>query len=289
MRTALLTGSTGGLGYKIVQLLAENGWNLILLNRDPKQAAKQLEGLTASFPNQSFDSFIADMLDLEELADAAESIASAHPNITALFNIAGLLTDQRIVSAQGIEGHFAVNAVAPYFLLASLGQQLRAKATQEAPSFIVNFSTSAVNSVKSLDVDKLVNPEKIGGLLDAYAKTKSVLNVMTEFLKAELYSDHVYIYAVDPGPTKTQMTNGNGGMPWFVRLLVPIVFGDADKQSMKLMSALDTAISSHQTGVFISDGKVKENPAIAKDLEVQSEVRRLLEQLISPEHAGVPP
>ena len=154
MRTALLTGSTGGLGYKIVQLLAENGWNLILLNRDPKHAAKQLEGLTASFPNQSFDSFIADMLDLEELALAAKNIASAHPNITALFNIAGLLTDQRIVSAQGIEGHFAVNAVAPYFLLASLGQQLRANATQEAPSFIVNFSHSAVNSVKSLDVEE---------------------------------------------------------------------------------------------------------------------------------------
>ena len=112
---------------------------------------------------------------------------------------------------------------------------------------------------------------------------------MTEFLKAELNSDHVYIYAVDPGPTNTQMPNGNGGMPWFVRLLVPIVFGDADKQSMKLMSALDTAISRHQTGVFISDGKVKENPAIAKDFKVQSEVRRLLEQLISAEHAGVAP
>lgn len=282
MKTALLTGSTGGLGQKVVQILAEDGWNLILLNRDSNQTGKQLVELTETYPNQSFDSFIADMLDLEELAQTAKKIASVHPRITALFNIAGLLTDKRIVSAQAIEGHFAVNAVAPYLLISTLRQQLRAGATQDTPSFIINFSTSAVNSVKTLEVEKLVNPEKIGGLLDAYAKTKTVLNVMTEFMKSGLYSEHVYIYAVDPGPTKTQMTDGNGGMPWFIRLLVPIMFGDADKQAKKLMDALHKAISNQQSGIFISEGKVKDNPAIALDREVQSEVKGLLDHLIAP-------
>lgn len=280
MKTALLTGSTGGLGQEIALILAKEGWNLILLNRNADQAQKQLASLRDMFPDQSFDSFTADMLDLEELGQTAKDIASAHTEISALFNIAGLLTDQRISSSQGIEGHFAVNAVAPYLLISTLRPQLEAAATRSAPAFIANFSTSAVNSVKSLNVEKLVNPDKIGGLLDAYAKTKSVLNVMSEFLKSELYSDHVYIYSVDPGPTKTQMTSDNGGMPWFIRLLVPVMFGDAEKQSKKLMNAISQAVSRNQTGVFISNGKTRDNPPIAKDPETQVEVRRLLDQFL---------
>ncbi|MEM7492480.1 MAG: SDR family NAD(P)-dependent oxidoreductase [Pseudomonadota bacterium] len=280
MKTALLTGSTGGLGQEIALILAKQDWNLILLNRNADQAEEQLANLRVMFPEQSFDSFIADMLDLEELGQTAREIALAYTEISALFNIAGLLTDKRITSAQGIEGHFAVNAVAPYFLISILRPQLEAAATREAPAFIVNFSTSAVNNVKSLDVEKLVNPDKIGGLLDAYAKTKSVLNVMSEFLKFELYSDHVYIYSVDPGPTKTQMTSDNGGMPWFVRLLVPIMFGDAEKQSRKLMNAISQAVSHDQTGIFISNGKTRDNPIIAEDPKIQMKVRGLLDQLL---------
>lgn len=280
MKTALLTGSTGGLGQEIALILAKEGWNLILLNRNADQAEEQLANLRVMFPDQSFDGFTADMLDLEELGQTAKEIALAHAEISALFNIAGLLTDKRITSAQGIEGHFAVNAVAPYFLISILRPQLEVAATRKAPAFIVNFSTSAVNSVKSLDVEKLVNPDKVGGLLDAYAKTKSVLNVMSEFLKSELYSDHIYIYSVDPGPTKTQMTSDNGGMPWFVRLLVPIMFGDAEKQSRKLMNAISQAVSRDQTGIFISNGKTRDNPIIAKDPEIQMKVRGLLDQLL---------
>ena len=42
MKTALLTGSTGGLGQEIALILAKEGWNLILLNRNADQAQKQL-------------------------------------------------------------------------------------------------------------------------------------------------------------------------------------------------------------------------------------------------------
>ena len=280
MKTALLTGSTGGLGREVSQILAQEGWNLILVNRDKEQADQQIASLTKLFPNQAFNGYTADLMDIEDVQKTAESIGVAHPRITALYNIAGLLTDKRILSPQNIEGHFALNALAPYMLIKALRPRLKAAATPNNPAFIVSFSTSAVNSVKTLDTSKLVDPDTIGGLMDAYAKTKAVLNIMACFLKDELFAENIYIYSLDPGATKTQMTDSNQGMPWSVRLLVPFLFGDAAKQAQKLVDGVDLAVQSKQTGVFISNGKIKDNPPLANDTGIQNRVRTLMDSLI---------
>ena len=280
MKTALLTGSTGGLGREVSKILAKNGWNLILVNRDKEQADQQISSLTELFPNQTFDGYTANLMDIDDVQKIAKNIAAAHPRILALYNIAGLLTDKRILSPQNIEGHFALNALAPYMLIRALKPQLKAAGKPDNPAFIVSFSTSAVNNVKTLDTSKLVKPDTIGGLMDAYAKSKAVLNVMACFLKDELLADNIYIYSLDPGATKTQMTNSNQGMPWFVRLLVPLLFGDAAKQAQKLVHAVDDAVKSKQTAVFISNGKIKPNPPLANDADIQTRARTLMDSLI---------
>ncbi|MEM8845026.1 MAG: SDR family NAD(P)-dependent oxidoreductase [Pseudomonadota bacterium] len=279
MKTSLLTGSTGGLGGEIAKILAKDGWNLILINRDKEKADKQIASLNKQYPKQDFHSYIANLIDLEDIRKASQEIAKDHTQINALYNIAGLLTDKRIMNPQNIEAHFALNSLAPYLLVQSLRSQLKAIATPESPSIIVNFSTAAVNSVKTLDTAKLINPDTIGGLLDAYAKTKTVLSIMACFLEDELSEDNVYIYSADPGATKTQMTSGGEGMPWFLRFLVPLLFGNADKQAQKLLDGVDRAIKEKQTAVFISNGKVKKNPAIAYDKQIQNDVRALMDSI----------
>ncbi|MEO0444102.1 MAG: hypothetical protein AAFZ92_10250 [Pseudomonadota bacterium] len=116
--------------------------------------------------------------------------------------------------------------------------------------------------------------------MGAYANTKAVLNIMACFLKDELLADNIYIYSVDPGATKTQMTSSNQGMPWFVRLLVPLLFGRADKQAQKLVDGVNLALKQQQTGVFIASGKVRHNPPLADDKQVQQDVRGLMDHLI---------
>ncbi|MEO0369192.1 MAG: SDR family NAD(P)-dependent oxidoreductase [Pseudomonadota bacterium] len=281
MKKALLTGSTGGLGGEIAQLLAEQGWDLILLNRDKNQTELQLQDLRASFPAQTFNSFIVDLMDMVDIRRVSGDVATAHPQLDAIYNVAGLLTDKRIVSPQGIEGHFALNTIAPYLLTQTLRPQLSAGATPENPTFVANFSSSAVNSVKSLDVSKLVNPDRIGGLMDAYAKTKAALNVMACFLKDDLAVDNIAIFSVDPGATKTKMTTSSEGMPWFIKPLVPFLFGDPQKQARKLVNGVQLALEKEKSGAFIANGKIKANPPIAHDEGTQNDLRELMDSLIS--------
>ncbi|MEM0966489.1 MAG: SDR family NAD(P)-dependent oxidoreductase [Verrucomicrobiota bacterium] len=282
-KVAVVTGSTGGIGAEVSEILAANGWDLVLLNRSPEKAEKQLNSLKKDYPTQKFHSYIANMMDLSEVGKVVEGIAANHPELSALYHVAGILTDQRLTSAQGIEGHFAVNTVAPYLITQLLRRQLSSgSSSSDQKSVVVNFSSSAIKSVKRLEVSELVNPEKIGGLMGAYAKSKLAVSMVAEMLSEELAEEGTWILSADPGPTKTPMTGGGDGMPWFIRLLQPILFKSPEGQAKKLISAVDVAVRENASGVYVSEGKQKPLPSIASDQELISALQVLLDNQIEP-------
>ncbi|MFN3199550.1 MAG: SDR family NAD(P)-dependent oxidoreductase [Bradymonadia bacterium] len=280
-RTAVVTGSTGGLGGEVVRGLAQDGWDLILLDRTPAKQEKILEGLKAAYPDQHFEGQRIDLMDLPTVHKAIEAVKATTKSINALWNISGLLTDARRDSAQGIEGHFAVNTVAPYALIRGL-QPLLAEGAKAAPAYIANFTTGGVNNVKSLDVGALTDPPEVGGLFGAYSISKAALQMVGVALADTLKSQGILTYAVDPGATKTSMTDGNAAMPWFIRLLRPLLFQPVEKQAAKLMSAVKDAAAQQETGLFISGGKRKKHPPLMFDEAAQRELLSLLDGLTAP-------
>ncbi|MEM9282858.1 MAG: SDR family NAD(P)-dependent oxidoreductase [Verrucomicrobiota bacterium] len=279
-KSALVTGSTGGIGVEVSKLLAANGWNLIILNRSEAKAEKQINDLKEVFPERSYHSYISDMMDLSDLGKVIEKIGTNHPKISALYNIAGILTDQRLESAQGIEGHFAVNTVSSYLMIQGLRKQLGSGSSSNERSVVVNFSSSAIKSVKKLEIEKLTNPEDIGGLMGAYATSKLAITIVTDMLRDELFEEGILIYSADPGPTKTSMTGSGDGMPWLISFLRPILFKAPEAQAKKLVSAIDASVRENASGRYISEGKRKSTPAMVSDKELQAELRSLLDSRI---------
>ena len=276
-KTAILTGSTGGIGLEIARILAEQGWDLGLVNRSQEKTNFQLEDLRKSYPNQEFVGFIANLMDVLDIRRVAVEIGSRYAEVSALYNIAGLLTEKRVMSPQNIEGHFAINTLAPYCLTQLLRKELSAGVTTDRYSVVVNFSSSATNGVKELDVATLTNPESIGGLMGAYAKSKAALTAVSVSMKEELLDDGILIETVDPGPTKTSMTSSSDGMPWFLLLLRPLIFKSAKFQAQRLVDAVETAVSDGKSGLFISEGKRKAHPSIVLNKHIQTEIKLLLD------------
>ncbi|MEO0964308.1 MAG: SDR family NAD(P)-dependent oxidoreductase [Planctomycetota bacterium] len=281
-RTVVVIGSTGGIGAEIAKLLANEGWHLALVNRSQEKTERQISELREAHPRSTFRAYTADMMDLSQIARVTEQIRSECTGIAGLYLVAGLLTNKRLTSEQGVEGHFAVNTLAPYLFTQKLRATLSAASSAEHKSFVVNFSSSAIGGVRSLDVDDLANPSEIGGLFGAYAKTKLAITVATRFLEAELADEGVLIHAVDPGATKTSMTGSGDGMPWFIRLLQPVLFKAADAQARKLVSAIDRAVTDGQSGLYIVEGKVKTPPRLVSDQTTQAKLRTLLERYVEP-------
>lgn len=280
-KTAVLTGSTGGIGLEIARILATQGWNLALVNRSQEKTDLQLEDLQKAHPSQEFTGFIANLMDTSDIKRVATEIGTKYAEVSALYNIAGLLTDKRIMSPQDIEGHFAINTLAPYVLTQLLRKSLSAASKNAQQSVVVNFSSSAINGVKELDVATLTNPESIGGLMGAYAKSKAALTSVSVAMKEALLEDGILIQVVDPGPTKTSMTGSSDGMPWFVLLLRPLLFKSAQRQAQRLVNAVETAVSEGKSGLFISEGKRKSYPSIALDKETQANIKSLLDAQMS--------
>lgn len=281
-KMAVLTGSTGGIGQQIATRLAADNWNLLLINRSAHKAQKQVSQLSLAYPNLEFHSYQADFIDLDSVQRVAQQIRSQHDQIHALYNVAGCMTNQLVHSQQGVESQFAVNALAPYVLTTALKDTLAKGAQQSKGALVVNFTTSMISSIKTLDLATVAAPEKIEAMGKTYAAAKLVVNVFNQAVSASFAKEGISVLAVDPGPTKTAMTENMPGVPWIFKLLMPLMTKDVNKQTDKLMKGIDSAVSHQQTGLFISEGKVKKEHALALDRQLQQQTLTLLEQLSAP-------
>lgn len=270
-QTVVITGSTGGIGEEIAKILAGSGCNLILVNRSAEKSDEQKRVLAAAYPEISITTVQCDLLDIEHIRKAGATIVAATPRIDALYNIAGVLTTNRVNSAQGHESHYAINVLANYAMIEALRPALR-RAAGETPTMVVTMSSSAINSVRKLDVEGLSNPEKIKGLFGAYAQSKAALTVMGAAMANGLEQDNILIRSIDPGATATKMTKGGDGMPGLLSFLAPLLFKKPSVQAAKIVSAADPAACAGRTGILIVGGKEKAAPKLITDIAVQEEL-----------------
>lgn len=111
MRTALITGGTGGLGVAVVQAFLEDGWRVVV----PIFAPSELERLP-----EGAESLAADLTDPDDVARAVRVAASQEDApLRALVNlVGGFAAGQPVIDAQlaDFEAMFALNLRPTYLV-----------------------------------------------------------------------------------------------------------------------------------------------------------------------------
>ena len=275
----VVTGSTGGIGSELADILSSKGHALILINRSEVKAQIQAANLAKRYPGLPAKFYTADLMDTVQIRGVISKIAKLPGRIDALYNNSGVLTSERVLSPQGYESQFAVNTLAPFMLIRGFSEKL-AGVDPTDPAMIVNFSSSAISSVRNLDVAQLANPDKVGGLLTTYAHTKLAVTAMAPALADELSEKNILIRAIDPGATKTPMTtSGGSGMPRVLAWIAPLLFSPADRQAQKVVSSAAPSAHQFRTGIYVANEKEKKLPASASDPTVQRGLIDKLEEL----------
>jgi NAD(P)-dependent dehydrogenase (short-subunit alcohol dehydrogenase family) len=201
-KTALVTGSTDGLGKEVARQLGALGAFVIVHGRNPERGEEVVQTIRAAGGNAAFHP--ADLASLAGVAAFAEKVLETYDRLDLLVNNAAAVSGaERETSADGHELAFAVNYLAHFLLTYRLLPLLEAS----APARIVNVSSMGQTPIDFADVmmERSYNPG------DAYRRSKLAQIMFTMDLAGELDPAHVTANSLHPARSMNTARVINGG------------------------------------------------------------------------------
>lgn len=179
---ALVTGATAGIGESFTRLLAENGYNIVLVARDLPRLQERASALGAKFAIST--KIVQADLATDEGCEVIEEFISNN-QIDVLINNAGF----------GINKAFTVSQL---------------EAEQQLLDVLVRTPMRLMHVVlpgmKARNKGVIINVSSVAGWIagGTYSASKSYLTVLSESLHTELASTNVKVCALCPGFTRTE-------------------------------------------------------------------------------------
>jgi NAD(P)-dependent dehydrogenase (short-subunit alcohol dehydrogenase family) len=191
-KTALVTGSTDGLGRELALALAADGAHVIVHGRNAERGQAVVDEITAAGKG-SARFYAADFSSMQAVRDFARTIANDYPKLDLLVSNAGIAftRDQpRRTSPDGHELQFAVNYLAGWVLVNTLRPNLAAA----APSRIINVASISAHPIDFDDV-MLEKPDAHGR---GYGQSKLAQVSMTVELAPRFAADGITMISLHP-------------------------------------------------------------------------------------------
>jgi len=211
---ALVTGATVGIGESFTRLLAQNGYNIVLVARDLPRLHERAKSLETTFGIET------KVIQADLATDAGcKTIEDFITNnqIDVLINNAG----------------FGLNKA---FTMSQLdAEQQMLDVLVRTPMRLMHV---ALPAMKERNKGVIINVSSVAGWIagGTYSASKSYLTVLTESLHTELSSTNVKVSALCPGFTRTEFHQRGGmsmkGLPAFMWLNADKLVANAWKDAV---------------------------------------------------------
>ena len=285
-KTALVTGSNGGVGLALAEKLAADGWRVLLHGRDAARLAHARVRLEAD-PD---DVLQADLADLGAVRQPADDVRERTGRLDALVHNAGLLRPTLERTAAGVEVTMAVNALAPFVLTNALRPLLEATARDHGGARVVTVSSEAHSGgrIPTTDpaalADSLAGPEGGYSSLKAYCQSKLVATTWTLELARQLDGTGVTANACHPGVVRTDVFGGMGGVLGAVAGAASFLYLSPERGAESPYLLATGPAYRRETGLWVTRGFLRgphpaSAPAQARDPAVGAAVWAALDGL----------
>lgn len=184
-KRALITGASRGIGEQTARLLAQDGYDLVLLCRQSEEKINKLKAEIVSKYGVCCDTYLCDVSDIEQVETVFGQIGEIDVLINnAAVSYVGLLTDmtpeewQRVISTNLNALFYTCRQAVPGMISRKSGK-------------IINVSSVWGNVGASMEV--------------AYSAAKGGVNSFTKALAKELAPSNIQVNAVAFGVIDTEM------------------------------------------------------------------------------------
>jgi NAD(P)-dependent dehydrogenase (short-subunit alcohol dehydrogenase family) len=187
-RTALVTGSTSGIGKATAIALAARGARVLVVGRNEQRAKDVVAEIEGGGGSAAYR--LTTLSDLESARDLVEWATDASDGrVDILINNVGvaLLGPSSAATEAEFDETFTLNVKIPFFLVASLAPAM----AERGWGSIVNVSTMVASFGQA-------------GMA-MYGASRAALELLTKTWAAEYGARGVRVNAVAPGPTRTAM------------------------------------------------------------------------------------
>ena len=192
-KICVVTGGSRGLGSYMAQGFMEAGAKRVYITARKAEAC-----ISAAEELSQYGECIAipgDIATSEGLQNLVAELTAREQHIDVLVNNAGAGWGAPFgqFPEQGWDKPMNVNAKSPFFLIQALTPLLKANASADNTTSIINIGSIAGN---------------VGNALDnfSYAASKAAIHQLTRVLSTELASDHIRVNAIAPGRFYSKMT-----------------------------------------------------------------------------------
>jgi len=214
MKHIAITGGTSGIGLEMTRKLLREEHQVTLLVRNVRKA----EALRNDLPNEvNLHIIPCDLANLSNVRNAANELLQTMTRVDVLINNAGGLFDERSLSDDGFEQHFAVNHLGHFFLTNLIIDLLL-----ESQCRIMNVSSEA-HRIAKLNFNDLQSSGNYSSIT-AYGTSKLLNILFTHGLHQKYQAKGLKVYSAHPGVVASNFAqNYAGWVRWGYRILSPFM------------------------------------------------------------------
>ncbi|SDO03301.1 Short-chain dehydrogenase involved in D-alanine esterification of teichoic acids [Streptomyces sp. cf386] len=183
--TILITGGTSGIGLGLALRLHEAGNKVIVAGR----RKDLLDEITAG--NPGIDALVLDVTDPASIAQARETVASAHPELNVLVNNAGIMLRENLLDPADLrvaEDHVTVNLLGTIRMMYAF-----------LPLLVGKGDAAVINVTSALAFVPLP-------ITPTYNATKAALHSFSESLRVQLAGADAGVQVIEVAPPGVRTT-----------------------------------------------------------------------------------
>ena len=189
MKTAVITGAAGGIGYATVEKFIQEGAAVVLTGSRPETVEKAVAGLKEKYPEAKVEGIWPNLSNYDEVKAAVDSVVEKYGKLDILVNNAG-------VSESTPFTEYTEETFDKVMDLNVKGVFNSARAASEC---MIARGSGVILNTSSM-VSKHGQPSGF-----AYPASKFAVNGLTVSLARELGPKGIRVNAVAPGITETDM------------------------------------------------------------------------------------